>query len=67
MKWDLYIADPKTSTSKIVVRDYPKTTKADQGAVAQIYAHEAKIKADLVLALPHHDEHPQHLHRPAKR
>lgn len=53
MKWDMHIYNPKTQKTKTIVVDYPKTTKADQGAVARVYAHDVGIKADHVLAMPH--------------
>lgn len=51
MKWTLYVNN-KDGSQSIVHREYPKTTKADQGAVSRLYAHEKKISADRVLAMP---------------
>lgn len=58
MKWTLHVYDPKTKETKSVVRTYPKTTKADQGAVAYLAARDLRTKADYILAMPA---------RPAKR
>lgn len=53
MKWALHVYDPKTQTTRTVVRAYPGTTKADQGAVAIYAARDLKKPAKYILAMPH--------------
>lgn len=54
MKWDLHVYNPKTQTTKTIVKDYPKTTKADSRAVTMYASRDLKVKDDYILAVPHH-------------
>jgi len=54
MKWDLHVYDPKTQTTKTLVREYPGTkTMADSAAVCTYAARDLGVKQKYILAVPH--------------
>jgi len=54
MKWDLHIYDPKTQTTRAVVRDYANTRNmADAPAVCIWAARDLRVNQKYILAVPH--------------
>ena len=52
MKWDIYIANPKSGESMHHVKDYPNTTRADGAAVCAYASRDFKKAMKYILALP---------------
>lgn len=55
MKWNIYIANPKSETSTHHVREYPNTHRSDGAAVCAYASREFKKPMRLILALPAKD------------
>lgn len=54
MKWDLHVYNPKTQTTRTVVREYPGTkSMADAAAVCAYASRDLKVPNRYILAVPH--------------
>ncbi len=53
-KWDLHVYDPKTQTTKTIVREYlAAANMAEAPAVVMWASRDLKVPQRYILALPH--------------